>query len=286
MMTRRKKQMKNVEGGGKILTLLAILLLLCINLNPINAQCKIKNIAMVDGEEITYDLYFHWSFVWKKAGDAIFTTKSTTYKGTPSYKMELLASSNKSADVFFKMRDTLTCIVSNDLEPLYFRKGAEEGKRFTVDEAKYSYTNNQVIVDQSRTWKDGRRQDHHFESDQCVYDMLSILAKARSINPENYKSGDRINFPMATGRRIDDIILEFRGTENIKTENRTTFRCIVFALIEKDKKKKEKDLITFYISDDNNHLPIKLKFNLNFGSAQVTLKTIKGQKYPLQSIVK
>ena len=45
----------------------------------------------------------------------------------------------KRVDFFFKMRDTLTCYVSDRLEPLYFRKGAEEGKRYTVDEAWFSY---------------------------------------------------------------------------------------------------------------------------------------------------
>lgn len=49
------------------------------------------------------------------------------------------------------MRDTLTCITTQQLEPLYFRKGAEEGKRYTVDEVNFSYRNGKCIVDQQRT---------------------------------------------------------------------------------------------------------------------------------------
>ena len=284
---KRRKKLNQIAGDSQKIGLLALILIMCMGFNTEStAQCKIKNTSIQAGEVIEYDLYFHWAFVWKKAGDAIFSTTNTTYQNEPALKMELLASSNKSADVFFKMRDTLTCIVSNDLVPLYFRKGAEEGKRYTIDEAKYSYSNNKVTVDQQRTWKDGRVGNYHHEGNECVYDMLSILAKARSFDPEKYQKGERIHFPMATGKRVDNIILEFRGKENIRTEDRTNFRCIVISLIEKTSKNKERDLITFYISDDKNHLPIKLKFNLNFGSAQVTLRSLKGQKHPLTSIVK
>lgn len=43
------------------------------------------------------------------------------------------------------MRDTLTCITTQQLEPLYFRKGAEEGKRYTVDEVNFSYRNGNAL---------------------------------------------------------------------------------------------------------------------------------------------
>lgn len=283
----RKKIIKPTEGGrNSWLGVLLLLVVLATNLTPSTAQCKLVNTAIKEGEEIKYDLFFHWGLVWKKAGDAIYTTKSINHNGKPAFKMELLASSNKSADVFFKMRDTLVSIIDYDMVPLYYKKAAEEGKRYTIDEATYSYADHKVKVDQKRTHKDGKITELSSAQDECVYDMISILAKARSLDFSKYKKGDRINFPMATGRRIDDISLEFRGTENIKTENRTTFRCNVFGLVTKTKKNKEKDLITFYITDDHNHLPVRIDFNLNFGSAQVILSELKGQRYPLESIVK
>lgn len=85
-----------------------------------------------------YDLYFNWKFVWVKAGIASLTTNATTYHSEPAYRINLLALGSKRADFFFKMRDTLTCVMGEKLEPRYFRKGAEEGKRYTVDEAWFS----------------------------------------------------------------------------------------------------------------------------------------------------
>ena len=104
----------------------------------------------------------------------------------------------------FKMRDTLTCVIGEKLEPRYFRKGAEEGKRYTVDEAWFSYKDGLCLVNQKRTYRDGAFDESEASDSRCIYDMLSILAQARSYDPADYKVGDKIKFPMATGRKVEE----------------------------------------------------------------------------------
>lgn len=252
---------------------------------PVKAQCEAKNEAFKSGEHVMYDLYFNWKFVWVKAGIASLTTNATTYHSQPAFRTNLLAISSKRADYFFKMRDTLTCIMGERLEPRYFRKGAEEGKRYTVDEAHFSYKNGLCFVNQKRTHRDGEVQQMEYSDSRCIYDMLSILAQARSFDPADYKVGDKIKFPMATGREVEEQTLIFRGKENVKGENGTTYRCLIFSLVEYDQKKKEKEVITFYVSDDKNHLPVRLDMFLNFGSAKAFLRSVKGNRHPLTSVV-
>jgi hypothetical protein len=122
--------------------------------------------------------------------------------------------------------------------------------------------------------------------DECVYDMLSILLQARSFDPTSYKVGDKILFPMATGKKVEEQTLIYRGKETFKAENGVKYRCLVFSLVEYDKKKKEKEVITFYVTDDKNHLPVRLDLYLNFGSAKAFLETVEGNRHPLTSIVK
>ena len=248
------------------------------------AQCTAENTAFKSGEHVMYDLYFNWKFIWKKVGLASLTTNATTYHSKPAYRFNLLSVGSKKTDFFFRMRDTLTCYVSDKLEPLYFRKAAEEGKRYTVDEAWFSYNDGKSIVKQKRTWRDGTIQEMEYSDTRCIFDMLSILAQARSYNPNDYKVGDRILFPMATGRRVEEQTLIYRGKEEIKANNDTIYRCLVFSFVEY-KKGKEKEVITFYISDDKNHLPIRLDMYLNFGSAKAFLKSVRGNRYPMASIV-
>ena len=70
-----------------------------------------------------------------------------------------------------------------------------------------------------------------------------------------------------------------------KANNDTIYRCLVFSFVEY-KKGKEKEVITFFISDDKNHLPIRLDMYLNFGSAKAFLKSVQGNRYPMTSVVK
>lgn len=251
---------------------------------PVRAQCEAKNEAFKSGEHVMYDLYFNWKFVWIKAGLASLTTNATTYHSKPAYRINLLAVGSKRADFFFKMRDTLTCIVGENLEPRYFRKGAEEGKRYTVDEARFSYRNGLCYANQKRTYQDGEVVETEQSDSRCIQDMLSILAQARSYDPKNYVVGQRIKFPMATGREVEEQTLIYRGPKKITAENDTTYRCLVFSLVEY-KENKEKEVITFYITDDKNHLPVRLDLYLNFGSAKAFLKTVSGARHPLTSIV-
>ena len=55
--------------------------------------------------------------------------------------------------------------------------------------------------------------------------MLSILAQARSYDPSDYKVGDKIKFPMATGRKVEEQTLIYRGKENVKAENGVTLQA-------------------------------------------------------------
>lgn len=113
--------------------LLFTIALLMSSLMPSMAQCKFQNTAFKSGEFLTYNLYFNWKFVWVKVGNATMSTVENHYHGKPAYKASLITRTSSKADKFFIMRDTLLCYNTLDLEPLYFRKGAQEGKRYTVD---------------------------------------------------------------------------------------------------------------------------------------------------------
>lgn len=248
------------------------------------AQCKAKNDAIQAGELLTYDLKFNWKFIWVDAGQARMDMQAVTYRGKPCFRSSLISTSNRKVDRFFKMRDTLTCITSNKLEPLYFRKGAEEGDHYTVDEVWFSYENDKCMVNQHRKRRNRDTVRSKETSDACVFDMLSILMQARSFDPTHYTVGEKILFPMATGTRIEEQTLIYRGKKNFKAENDVKYRCLVFSLVEY-KKGKEKEVITFYVTDDKNHLPVRLDLYLNFGSAKAFLRDIKGNRHPLTSII-
>lgn len=252
----------------------------------VSAQCPLQNSAFNGGENLKYQLFFNWKFIWIKAGTAEMDIASTRYQGKQAYRCHLITRGSKRTDKYFFMRDTLLGYVTPTLEPLYYRKGAFEGKRYTVDEVWYDYQNGQTLLKQRYKNRHGAVRDTTNTLTECVFDMVSMLLRARSFDPSGYKEGQRLHFRMADGDDITDEVLVFRGRKNFTTEDtHITYRCLVFSFVELEGRK-EKEVLTFFITDDANHIPVRLDLYLKFGTAKAFLTTASGLRNSQTSIVK
>ena len=250
-----------------------------------HAQCSFHNDAFKSGEFLTYNLYYNWQFVWVKAGSASMSTVQSRYNGQPAYRASLTTRGNNRVDQMFVLRDTLLCYSSLNMEPLYFRKGAQEGKRYGVDEVFYSYANDKVNLRQHQITSSGEHLWNQRRVSYCVYDMLNIFLRARSFNPEGWKSGHDIDFPIADGKNITPAKLRYLGKVKIKADNGVKYRCLKLSYLEKEDNK-YKRIVDFYVSDDKNHIPVRLDMFLKFGSAKAFLISMQGLRNPVTSAVK
>ena len=269
-----------------IIILLCLLPFLRAATLPAQAQCPGENIAFSAGEDLSYKLYFNWKFIWVTVGSANMNIKHTEYKGKDMYRCHLITRGNKMADRLFVLRDTLISVVDDQLIPYYYRKGAQEGDRYFVDEAWYNYADGQSHV--KLRFKSHRNENIQKEEKykECVHDMLSMMLYARSFDASDYKVGDKILFPMVDNGKIEEQTLIYRGKKTFKTENtKTKYRCLVFSFVEYEEGE-EKEVVTFYITDDKNHLPVRLDMYLRFGSAKAFLTEAKGVRNPQTSIIK
>ena len=247
------------------------------------AQCGIENKAFQGGEYLTYDLYFNWKFIWLKVGSATMQTDKTTFEGKDAYRASLVTRGNNKLDGVFVMRDTLLSYCGMDLAPLYYRKGAREGKRYYVDELWYSYPNSNCHLKMHRIDADGEVHWKDKEYKDCIYDMMSIFLRARNFDASTLKEGDVIPLPISDAKRLSNSWLKYRGKEKFKMNgSKEKFRCLVFSFIEREDEK-NKELIRFYVTDDDNHIPVRLDMFLSFGSAKVFLNSYKGVKNPITS---
>ncbi len=267
---------------GKKITVAVALALLALS---VQAQCTFKNTAFNGGEFLSYNLYYNWQFVWVKAGSASMTTVKSRYKGKDAYRASLTTRGNNKVDEMFVLRDTLLAYSSMELAPLYFRKGAREGSRYTVDEVWYDYSGDKCNLTQRRQHKDGTLKTIRNTREECVYDMLNIFLRARSFNPEGWKTGNVINFPIADGNSIDKAQLVYNGKTTIKADNDKKYRCLELSYKQLEDGK-WREIVRFYVTDDQNHIPIRLDMFLKFGSAKAFLTSIKGNRSPITSIVK
>ncbi len=270
--------MKNIT---RFITL--CLLTALIGANRMQAQCSAENTAFDSGETLMYDLYFNWKFVWVKAGTASMSIRSTKHNGRPAYKAHLITRGSTRADKFFVMRDTLVAYIGHDLVPYLYEKRALEGHRYSIDRAVYSYPSGQCHVELSRKVRGKADATGTYTGNVCAYDMLSMMLRARSFDASGFKKGHRIKFMMADGKKCEQKVIVYRGKKTFKMENTgTKYRCLVFSFLETEDGK-EKEIVTFYITDDKNHLPVRLDMNLNFGTAKAFLTGTRGVRHPQTS---
>lgn len=265
---------------------LLIFLMMLLWLAPkAQAQCTFRNTAFKNGEFLTYNLYYNWKFVWVKAGTASWYVVNSTYKGTPAYRCSLTTKGNGRLDDYFVLRDTLLCYNTHQMAPLYFRKGAREGRRYTVDEVHYTYPNGKCAIRQYRKGSDGevRRQSHVYND--CVYDMMSIFMRARSFNPEGWKKGFVVKFPIIDGNDCHPAQVLYKGKTTVKADNGHRYRCLALSYKEFEGGK-WKEIARFYVTDDSNHVPVRLDMFLRFGSAKAFLVGMRGVRENITSLVK
>lgn len=268
----------------KLIQKLLLISLALLMFLPLVAQNIKQTPAFRSGETLKCNFYFNWKFIWVKAGGASLIIRDTIFNGQHAQYMSLLSATNSTADAFFPMRDTLTTIFTKDLRPLYFRKASAEGKHYYLNQVWYSYGNDgRVKVAQyfRRNQEKPRYKEEVFNG--MVYDMMSLLAYARTLDFGSLKKGQRLTFPVATGKRITNQHLIYRGKQRTKSDDGHDYDCLIVSLVE-ERDGKEREIVNFHVTNDDNHLPILLDLALNFGSAKARISHKSGLLYPLTSV--
>lgn len=263
---------------------IVLLFLLLITVTA-NAQCALENRAYQGGEQLSYKLYFNWKFVWITAGTASMSTTKSKYNGNTAYRTSLITRSSKKVDKYFMMRDTLLCYTTEDCLPLYHRKGSHEGSRYYVDEVWYTYKNGTTHLKQhaqtasgDHRWKEG---NYH----ECFCDMMSLFLKARNFDASSWEKGHTERMPICDGDDVKVAYLRYNGTKTIKGEDDVKYRCLDLSYLENEGKKK-KEICRFFVTDDLNHLPIRIDLFLRFGTAKAYISSMKGVRNPVTAIVR
>ncbi len=265
-----------------------LLIVVCCGLSlRAAAQCGIENTAFKSGEELDYDLYFNWQFIWIKVGTASMDTKMAKFEGKDAWKSYLITRGFPKLDKYFVMRDTLLSYCSTELAPLYFRKGAREGDSYYVDEIWYSHPGGNCQLKKHRITSSGEHIWKTSTYKNCIYDMMSIFLRARNFDASKMKKGDVIPMPISDAKHLSNSWLTYRGKEKFKvSETKEKFNCLVFSFYEREDNKKSHELVRFYVTDDQNHIPVRLDLFLSFGSAKAFLKSYKGVRSPMTSKIK
>lgn len=267
----------------KKVTVIALILLASVNLSA-QTQCKVDNKYFQAGEQLTYDLYWKKGIVNMKAGQSTLNTVSQKYNGQDAYKTTLTAKSSGMVDKVFFINDTLSAFYTKQIVPLAFYKNVEEGKNHTIENMTYTYNASGVNVHTKRVRDGEQKFDETITTKSCVYDMVSVVLYARTLDYSNMKKGDEKRVDFISGKKKSFMIIEHDGIENVKANDDKTYSCIKLVLsIQNEAFEDKEESMKVYITNDNNRLPVRLDTKLNFGSTRAMLKSYKGNRYTVST---
>jgi hypothetical protein len=237
--------------------------------------CGIKNTAYKNGETVKMTVYYSTMGAYIGAGDATFTTTLERFNGKPVYHAVGVGNSYPFFDNFYKVRDRYESYIdTNTLLPVKFIRNVDEGGFKIYNNVTFNQTTNTAVSTKGV-----------FKITDCMQDVVSAMYYARSINFDKLKVGDKIPFDMFLDDEVHHLYLRYLGKEKIKTQY-GKFRAIKFKpLLIKGTMFKGGEGMTAWVSDDPNHLLLRVESPIVVGSIKVDMMGYKNLRYPLSSLV-
>lgn len=235
--------------------------------------CGIRNTAFQDGERINFNVYYNVMGIYINAGNANFTVASEKLGNKPVYHITGMGNSNSSYDWIFKVRDKYeTYIDTANLQPLKFIRNVDEGGYKINENIVFNQQNNTAITEKGI-----------FKVPNCIQDVLSAIYYARNIDFSKYKPEDKIPFTMFLDNEVYHLYIKYLGTEIIKTRY-GKFNAIKFKpLLVKGTLFAGGEKMTVWVSDDKNHIPLRIESPIVVGSVKVDMMGYKNLRHPFTS---
>ena len=244
-------------------------------LEPSGVFCGIKNTAFKADEVITMKVFYNSLGLYIGAGEATFTSSLERFNGRTVYHCVGEGKSYSFFDNFFKVRDRYeTYIDTANMFPVKFVRN--------VDEGGYKIYNNVTFNHLAGT---AVSTNGVFKTPNCIQDVISAIYYARNINFDQYQPGDKIPFDMFLDDEVYHLYIRYLGKENVKTRY-GKFRAIKFKpLLIKGTMFQGGEKMTAWVSDDPNHLILRVESPIAVGSVKVDMYGYKNLRYPLTSLV-
>lgn len=237
--------------------------------------CGLRNRVFEDGESISFNVFYSVIGLYVNAGTANFTVSMDHVNNRPAYHVVGTGTSNPSYDWIFKVRDRYeTYIDTSSLQPLKFIRNVDEGGFKKYENITFNHQNNTAIT-----------TGGVFKVPNCVQDVLSAIYYARNIDFNKYQSGDKIPFTMFLDNEVYNLYIKYMGKETVKTKY-GKFRAIKFKpLLVKGTLFEGGEKMTVWVSDDANHIPLRIESPIVVGSIKVDMMQYRNLRYPLSSLI-
>lgn len=241
-----------------------------------NNFCTPGNFAFKAGEKLSFKVYYNMGAIWVGAGLASFTTNLENFNGRAVYHVIGDAQTLKSYEWFYKVRDRYeTFIDTFTMLPLRFARDVNEGGFKFKNEVHFYHSHGKAL-------SSGKA----FTIPSCVQDVLSAVFYARNIDYDQYSPGDKIPFSMFLDDQVYNLYIRYLGKEKITTKYGTFNTVKIKPLLIEGTIFKGGEKMTIWVSDDANHIPVRVDSPILVGSVKVDLIGYENLRHPFSALLK
>lgn len=244
---------------------------------PLHAQesCSSRNTAFQASESITFKVYYTLASVYIGAGEATFNCTLERLGNRPVYHIVGDGKTYGFYDNIFKVRDKYESYIDTaTMQPLKFVRNVYEGGYKKYENVTFNKTSNTAVTDNGV-----------YKIPNCIQDVVSAMFYARNIDYNKYKPGDKIPFFMFLDNEVYELYIRYMGKEKVKTKYGKFHAIKIKPLLIKGTIFAGGENMTVWVSDDPNHIPVRVESPISVGSVKVDLLSYRNLRYPLSSLI-
>lgn len=223
------------------------------------------------GEKLRYRITY--GFV--DAGEAVLEVKSTTKKGASNRELYHMKATGKTLSGFnavFKVNDVYESYIDKKgIFPWQFVRRVDEGG-YKINQD-YAFKHDKLKVDNG--------EGKEFAIPVGIQDMISSFYYARTMDFKNAKPGEIFEFKCFMDDKVWPLKVKYVKDEVIHIR-KGKFKCKKFVpVVQTGRYFKSENDVNFWVTDDNNRIPILIKAKIPVGTVKLHLVEWSGLKHDL-----
>ncbi len=243
---------------------------------PADTFCGIRNVSFKVDEEVSFTVYYAVAGIYVNAGNATFTSQLETINNRPVYHVTGDGKTNSSYDWIYKVRDKYESYIDTaTMQPLKFVRNVNEGGYKIYQNITFNKAVNTATA-----------INGVFKVPACIQDVVSAMYYARNIDFSRLRPDDKIPFSMFLDNEVFNMYIRYLGREEIKTKYGKFMALKIKPLLLKGTIFEGGENMTVWISDDMNHIPLRVESPLVVGKVKIDMMGYNNLRHPLTSLIK
>ena len=235
-----------------------------------------KNKPFLTGEKLTYRL--HYGLITAGEATVHVNPQIKKVKGKQCYNFNIEGKTTGAFAAVMKIQDEWQSYVDTvSLQPVQFSRQIEEAGYYLKEKVDFNKKSAKV------TWekRDKVKNYENYDVPTNVHDIVSAYYFLRNINYTKMKIGDRTSVKAFFEDKLYDFQVEYRGKDVVKTKIGKVNAIRLVPIMPDNDLFEGNDSIHFWLSDDKNKIPLKVKAKMFVGAVEVDIKSFEGLKHDL-----